>query len=372
MTALERTENQAFQLLNLGEYEEAAALFFKAAHIENSLAKKRSEFSSPNRSFVFELQAAFCLFKDGQFEKAAPIFKKAIDYDWKANRQWLSRTYTEDAITYLLLNSAEKQDTKEFKELFDIGIEKGAYFKLPFPHRCPNQKTLITACLALGDTKKCQIILNNLNEEWLKEDKELKLLQSVALNFINSNTITPVTASSPTKAQSNGPTKKKKTNNLNTRASLFLSLIIISLSVFLEFVHSTTGIKFLPVALVFMTFFISRNKMSSLSKSFVLAFLMMLQSFLFIYFHKANITEAIIKSHYIFICIGLIIAFAIFSIRIIKVQDDRKVNKHMAILLFPIYLIALHTIPFYSQGIPHNNYYKSPGEEYDVLRYPHR
>lgn len=186
---LQNIVDSAYQAWELLEQEQAAELFLMASAIEEELAKGQSKYAAPSKAFNYEIRAGLCLFEAGKVEDARPILEKAINFDWRAARLWGDRRTTEKAITCLLLDLADTGKKNEFGNLFDLGIDKGEDLKYPFPTISSNQKKLITACIELGDRKRCKVVINHISEEYLKKDKELKLLKSQAEKFVVSSGI---------------------------------------------------------------------------------------------------------------------------------------------------------------------------------------
>jgi tetratricopeptide (TPR) repeat protein len=184
MVLADEKANEAYCAWELKEYEIAIEAFLEAANLERDEAMQRSKWAAPDGSFLYELRAGFCMWEMGKIESAKPFLEKVRGFDWKGNRLWGDRWDSDTAYTYLLLPLATAQNKKMFNELFLEACENGEKIQLPFSSVIPNQKKLIWACLDLKERGCIKKIIDNVRNESLQKDQELKLSYSQAQKFL--------------------------------------------------------------------------------------------------------------------------------------------------------------------------------------------
>ena len=171
---------EAHDCWELGDHAQAAALFFEAARLESEAAAKRGAFAKADQSFLYRARAAYCLWDAGQFDKARPILTEVTSFDWKRAGLWADRHDTEKAFSRLILEAAAAADLRGFSELWHTATARCGEINWLFPKIVPNQKKLLQAAMALGQTDACRQILERIDAKFLSKDHELQVLRMQA------------------------------------------------------------------------------------------------------------------------------------------------------------------------------------------------
>ena len=179
-TLLHALENRAYACWELGEFLEAADLFFQAGCLESELASARGSFAKPDQSILQKARGAYCLWDAGEFERARPILREVTLFDWQKGRLWADRHDSEKAYSRLILEAAASGNEDQFAELWTAASARGQELAYPFPTIVPEQKKLLAAALALKRKDVCLEILANLNPKMLAKHHDLQLLAAQA------------------------------------------------------------------------------------------------------------------------------------------------------------------------------------------------
>ena len=180
---LEQLKTDAYAEWNLGHLQEAAELFFAAEQEERMLASTRSPFAAPDTSFLYRARAAYCLWDDGQHDRARPILEEVAQFDWETARLWGDRRDYEKAFSRLLAEAATTGDRAGFTRGWARAVARGKELDMAFPQIVSEQRKLLQAALVLGDKDVCRHILNNLNPQLVAKHHELQLVQRQAEAF---------------------------------------------------------------------------------------------------------------------------------------------------------------------------------------------
>jgi tetratricopeptide (TPR) repeat protein len=180
---LEQLETEAYASWELGDLQQAADLFLAAEQVERDEASKRNAYAAADRSFLYRARAAFCLWDDGQYERARPLLLEVANFDWKAGRLWGDRYDYEKAFSRLLVEAASVGDRTSFTELWVAAVARGDALALPFPRILTEQRKLLQAALTLADRNVCRHILKNLNPKLVAKHHEMQLIQGQAEAF---------------------------------------------------------------------------------------------------------------------------------------------------------------------------------------------
>lgn len=177
---LQALEDRAYACWELGEFLEAAELFFAAGRLESELASARGPFAKADQSILQRARGAYCLWDAGEFERARPILCEVTLFDWQKGRLWADRHDSEKAYSRLILEAAASGNEDLFSELWVAASARGRELAYPFPTIVPEQKKLLAAALALGRKDVCRDILANLNAKLLAKHHDLQLLKAQA------------------------------------------------------------------------------------------------------------------------------------------------------------------------------------------------
>ena len=176
MSDIETLADQAYSAWELRELAQAAEYFLQAAELEAQAAAGRSKWASPDYSFSYRIRAAFCLWENGDFDRARATLQEATRFDWKGSRLWADRYDGEKAFACLLEELAAANDRAGFQQLWRQATDRGNELKLPFPSIIPVQKKMLAACTALQYREGAQQVIGNISAESLAKDHELRIL----------------------------------------------------------------------------------------------------------------------------------------------------------------------------------------------------
>lgn len=127
----------------------------RAATFFEEIARRHAD---DPRTFNERLRAALCRYEAGEPERARPVLKEALRFDWRKAGLWEDRRTTEAAVTALLEDAARRSDEHAFHDLWAEGLERMQELELRFPSVWKNQERLLDACLALGDADRANYV----------------------------------------------------------------------------------------------------------------------------------------------------------------------------------------------------------------------
>lgn len=151
MVKAESIADEAYRAWELKEFSTAAELFLEAAVTEREEANGRSKWASPDSSLLYRLRAGFCLFEDGQHERALELVKQGINFNWKAARLWGDRRDAEKCHMCHILHFANSGNQAQYLKHVALAVADGERLDVPFPWSLPVKKQAITAAMAMND-----------------------------------------------------------------------------------------------------------------------------------------------------------------------------------------------------------------------------
>lgn len=168
-----------------GDHKSASALYLQASELERTAASERGRFAAPDRSFTYQLQAAFQQCEAGMFSAAEPTLYAAFDFDWREARQWGNRHLTESAFVYALSQIAVDGTLSAFDSMWERARRRGVVLEMPFPWIIPNKKAVLKAAFDVGHHSALRDVVNETDQDDLADDDELRdLLANVKAKLV--------------------------------------------------------------------------------------------------------------------------------------------------------------------------------------------
>lgn len=178
--SLDGLQEEAYACWELGDFVQAADLFFAAEAVEREAASKRNHFAAADRSILYRARAAYCLWDAGEFDRARPILNEVIAFDWKSGRLWADRHDTEKAYSRLIVEAAVTQDLNRVEALWGQAVARCSSLTWDFPKIVTEQKELLAAAIAMRHKTICRHIFQRLDASLLNKHHDLQLLRMQA------------------------------------------------------------------------------------------------------------------------------------------------------------------------------------------------
>ena len=167
MAALESGSATADQLASLAykasdrdQHKLAAEYFLKAAELETEAASHRNPLAKPDSTMNHLVRAGTHFAEAGEFSRAYPFLRQAIEFDWKAGRLWGDRHVVEWAFVAILRQCATLQNWNDFRATWEEAVARSAQLEMSFPSIYPFQEELLTVCI---DNRILDLLPNVIN-----------------------------------------------------------------------------------------------------------------------------------------------------------------------------------------------------------------
>lgn len=139
---------------------------------------------------------------------------------------------------------------------------------------------------------------------------------------------------------------------MNNTKSILISLVIVIVNNIIGHFFGPNGIYFTPIVLIIISVLIgfSNKELEPIWKSFILAGLIILHDIGVKLFSEGTHDTTGLGWIHLFLFIGLLPSYGILISSVIVTKNETKLNKFIAIIIFPI-LIGIHLFLFFDLGL---------------------